>query len=172
MSPTFRTATSTDIPVLRDLADCIWRISYPGMISIEQIEYMLGWMYSAEKIAAELSSGVNWEIALLDERPIGFTSLTLHSRTLAELNKLYLLPELHGRGLGQAMLAHATESAAPRGCTELRLRVNKRNARALRCYDRAGFRVIDSLTADIGGGFVMDDYVLSRSLAPHMGRGA
>ena len=38
--------------LLRDLAGQIWRTAYPGMISASQIEYMLGWMYSAGKIAA------------------------------------------------------------------------------------------------------------------------
>ncbi len=158
---TFRPATATDIPILRDLAGRIWRTCYPGMIGIEQIEYMLGWMYSAEKIAEELSAGVHWEIAALDEAPAGYLSLSFHRAALAELNKFYLLPELQGRGLGRAMLARALEIAAAHGCTELRLRVNKGNARALRTYDRAGFRIVDSIVSDIGAGFVMDDFVLS-----------
>ncbi len=159
----FRPASAADIPLLRDLAERIWRTCYPGMISLAQIDYMLAWMYSAEKIANELAAGVHWEIALLDAHPVGFLSLAFHDATLAELNKLYLLPEHHGHGIGQGMLARALGCAAARGCTELRLRVNKRNERALRSYERAGFHIIDSMTADIGGGFVMDDYVLSRS---------
>ena len=165
MPLTFRPASAADIPLLRSLADRIWRISYPGMISLEQIDYMLGWMYSEETIAAELATGVHWEISLLDEVPVGYLSLTFQSAGVAELNKLYLLPEHQGRGFGQAMLAHAIELAAARGCMEVRLRVNKRNARALRCYERAGFRIIDSITADIGGGYAMDDFVLACSLA-------
>jgi len=161
---TFRLATAADIPTLRDLADRIWRACYPGMISLEQIEYMLGWMYSAEKIAAELAAGVHWEIAALDETPAGYLSLTFHSPELAELNKLYLLPAMQGRGLGQEMLARALAIARERGCTDLRLRVNKGNARALRTYEGAGFRIVDSLVADIGGGFVMDDLVLARAI--------
>jgi len=161
----FRPASAADIPLLRSLADRIWRASYPAMITLDQIEYMLDWMYSAEKIAEELAHGVHWEIALLEDDPAGFLSLTYHSAILAELNKLYLLPELQGRGLGQAMLARAGQCAVARGCTELRLRVNKRNLRALRSYDRAGFRIVDNVVADIGGGYVMDDYILSRPLS-------
>lgn len=165
MPLTHRPATAADISLLRTLADRIWRACYPGMISPAQIDFMLGWMYSAEKIAEELASGIRWELASLDDTPAGYLSLTFHDDTTAELNKLYLLPELQGRGHGQAMLAHALRLAANRGCTELRLRVNKRNERALRSYARAGFQIVDSIVADIGGGFVMDDYILSRRLS-------
>jgi len=164
MSLHFRPAAAADIPLLRDLAARIWRACYVEMIGLAQIEYMLGWMYSAEKLAAELRSGVLWEIAEIDSAPVGFLALTFHTAELAELNKLYLLPEHHGRGCGQQMLAHAIATSRARGATELRLRVNKANTRAVRAYDRAGFRIVDSLVADIGGGFVMDDYVLARAL--------
>lgn len=164
MSLTFRTASPTDIPLLRELAGRIWRICYPGVITPDQIEYMLGWMYSEETIASELSKGVLWEIALLDDAPAGYLALTFHGVRSAELNKLYLLPDLHGQGLGQAMIARAVTQVAARGGAELRLRVNKGNARALRSYARAGFQVVESLTVEIGGGFVMDDFVLSRAV--------
>ena len=161
---TFRPATAADIPLLRDLASRIWRTCYPGVITVEQIDYMLAWMYSAEKIAEELTTGVLWEIALLDDTPAGYLSLTFGTAS-AELHKLYLLPALHGQGLGQAMLARALAQTAAHGNTELRLRVNKGNARALRSYARAGFRIVDSVVVEIGGGFVMDDYLLVRPLA-------
>ncbi|MEA3206977.1 MAG: diamine N-acetyltransferase [Chthoniobacter sp.] len=160
----FRTATAADIPLLRDLARRIWGTSYAEMLTPEQIEYMLAWMYSPEKIAAELADGVLWEIALLETEPVGYLAITFQGQ--AELNKLYLLPEHQGRGLGQSMIARALEVAAARGCGELRLRVNKQNSRALRAYERAGFRVSESLVSDIGGGFVMDDYVLVRAVTP------
>ena len=166
MALTFHAVTVAEIPVIRDLAHRIWHSCYPGMIPVEQIEYMLGWMYSAEKIREEMAGGVLWQLVMHDGLPAGYFSLTFHSASLAELNKLYLLPELQGRGFGQEMLAHATALAAARGCTELRLRVNKRNERALRSYTRAGFRIVEELVADIGGGFVMDDYVLARSISP------
>jgi len=164
MTLTFRPATAADIPLLRDLAERIWRACYVEMIGGAQIDYMLDWMYSAEKIAAELSDGVLWEIAILDSAPVGYLATTFHSAGQAELNKIYLLPARQGRGFGQQMLAHALATAAARGCTELRLRVNKSNVRALRAYDRAGFLIIESLVAEIGGGFVMDDHVLARSI--------
>jgi ribosomal protein S18 acetylase RimI-like enzyme len=164
MPLTFRLATTTDIPVLRDLASRIWWSCYPGIISPEQIEYMLGWMYSEKKIAGEITAGVRWEIVFREDAPIGYLALGFDGVGRAELCKLYLLSEWHGRGIGQEMLAHAIQIAAANACRELRLRVNKRNERALRSYIRAGFQVVESITSAIGGGFVMDDFVLSRNL--------
>ena len=158
-----RPATADDIPLLRTLAQRIWRECYPGIITAEQIEFMLGWMYSAEQLASEFAECVPWELVEESGEPIGFLSYKLEADGRVKLNKLYLLPELHGQGLGQAMLARALAHAAARGAHELRLRVNKHNTRALRSYDRAGFQIVESLTADIGGGFVMDDYILARA---------
>ena len=134
------------------------------MLPPSQIDYMLAWMYGAEKIAAEMAAGVRWELAEQADTAVGYLSVTLHDAETAELNKLYLLPGLQGRGHGQMMLRRADLIAREHGCGTLRLRVNKTNGRALRAYERAGFAIVDALVADIGGGFVMDDYVLARSL--------
>ncbi|MEQ1861656.1 MAG: GNAT family N-acetyltransferase [Chthoniobacteraceae bacterium] len=158
----FRRATTADVPLLRDLAERIWRAYYPVIIGAEQVEYMLARMYSAETILREMNDGVVWELATLDAETIGFLSVTPDAH--AKLNKLYLLPELHGRGLGAAMIEHACVVATEHGATELWLQVNKRNERALRAYERAGFRRVKEAVFDIGGEFVMDDYVLARTL--------
>ena len=165
MPLTFRPAEPCDIPLLRDLASRIWRASYTDILAPAQIDYMLGWMYAEPKIAQELGDGVLWQVALLDSLPAGYLALSAPAGGTAELHKLYLLPSHHGCGHGQAMLAHACGLASQQGARELHLRVNKRNARALRAYERAGFRIIDSILADIGGGFAMDDYILARRLA-------
>ena len=160
---TFRAAHPADIPTLRDLAERVWRTSYVAMLSPAQIDYMLDLMYAPATIAAEMERGIAWTIAELGGEPVGYLAITFDSRQ-AELHKLYLLPDRQGGGLGQEMLRHARDAATAAGAHVLRLRVNKTNARALRSYERAGFRIVDALVADIGGGFVMDDYVLSLPL--------
>jgi RimJ/RimL family protein N-acetyltransferase len=49
-------------------------------------------------------------------------------------------------------------------CKVVRLRVNKRNAPAIRSYLRAGFRFTEDIVSDIGSGFVMDDYVMEKAV--------
>ena len=73
-----RPAVEADIPLLRDLAQRIWRECYPGIIALEQIEFMLGWMYSEEEIRRQFAAGIPWEIAVVDGTPAGF--LSWHTR--------------------------------------------------------------------------------------------
>ena len=163
---TTRPATVDDIPVLRGLADQIWRVAYVGIIPPEQIDYMLGWMYGAAQIALEIGEGVVWELAIADAQPIGFFSISFKEPARAKLQRLYLLPERQGAGLGQALLGRVHELAASRGAAEIWLQVNKQNARAIRAYQRAGYVVERSAVFDIGSGFVMDDFIMQRALVP------
>jgi RimJ/RimL family protein N-acetyltransferase len=162
---TFKRAEETDIPILRRLAGDIWRACYPSIITPEQIEYMLAWMYSEQTIREELAGGVVWELALRDGEPVGFLSFRFEPEDRKiKLNKLYLVPELHGRGLGQQMLSYAKAQAATLGAKQVYLTVNKGNTQAIRAYKRAGFRTAAAVVNDIGGGFVMDDYIMAFDL--------
>lgn len=163
----FREAGPGDIGVLRELASRIWWACYRGMIPDAQIAYMLDWMYAPERIASELARGVRWGLATDPAGiPVGFLAWEAEADTgRVQLHKLYLDPAWQGRGQGQRMLGHVAEAARRAGAREIRLRVNRRNERALRAYRRAGFEVVEDVRVDIGNGFVMDDHVLMLRLA-------
>src|SRR5689334_8296988 len=110
-----RAATIADIPLLRSLADRIWREYYPAIISVEQIDFMLGQMYSEEQLSRELATDVAWEVVEFEGGAIGFQSYELQPDGRVKLHKLYLLPEFHGRGFGQQMLAHVFAQAKKLG---------------------------------------------------------
>ena len=78
------------------------------------------------------------------------------------MDKLYLLPSLHGRGLGQWLIAATCRRIAVAGHDVAWLRVNRHNRPAIRAYQRAGFRITATDRLSIGGGFVMDDYLMRR----------
>jgi diamine N-acetyltransferase len=161
---TFVRATPADIALLQTLARAIWRAHFPGIISVEQIEYMLDRMYATEVIAKEIHAGTCWELIRDGEEAVGFLSYS-HDPTAArlKLHKLYLQVERHGQGLGRASLNHVMEIAAPLGAQEVSLFVNKKNQKAIRVYERAGFAIAESVINEFGGGFVMDDYRMTAS---------
>lgn len=159
-----RPAAEADIPQLRDLAQRIWRECYPGIITLEQIEFMLGWMYSEEEIRRQLAAGVPWEIAELDGEQVGYLSWQREDDGRVKISKLYVLPQHQRRGLGRRMLDHICEQARALGAPAVWLQVNKRNERAIGAYLKAGFHIERDAVCDIGGGFVMDDYLMARVL--------
>ena len=161
---TFRRATIEDIPLLCELAADIWRRSYREMLTPAQIDYMLAWMYGAEKIRAEITAGVWWKVVELDGAAIGY--LSAERGADVKLHKLYLRPEQQGRGYAQQALGHVVELARAWGAMRVVLNVNKHNARAIRAYKRAGFSVVDAVVNDIGGGFMMDDFIMALGVAP------
>ena len=159
-------ATEADLPEIARLAGVIWRAHYPGIISTAQIEYMLAKMYALATMKEEIHErGIRYELLLVGGELAGFASYgPTRQRGVFKLHKLYLDPARHGSGLGRMLLQHCEGEARNLGATRLMLTVNKKNAKAIIAYQRNGFATVDSVVTDIGGGFVMDDYVMVKKL--------
>ncbi len=156
------------LPALVELAGVIWRQHYPNIISPEQIDYMLGKMYALDKLRDEIrSQGIHFYRLVVDGRMAGFASIgPLDAPWDWKLHKIYMLPELHGCGLGSRLLQHCEAEARRLGARRLMLAVNKRNPRPIAAYRRNGFAVIQSVVTDFGDGFVMDDFIMAKELEP------
>ena len=105
-----------------------------------------------------------WKIAKLDGRPIGYLAYQREDDGRVKISKLYVLPEHQRRGHGQEMLAQIFEQAQMLGAPAVWLQVNKRNAGAIGAYRKAGFEIIDGAVFNVGGGFVMDDYLMAKEV--------
>ena len=157
-------AGEAHLSALAELAGVIWRQHYPGIISHAQIDYMLGKMYSLETLRAEMcSKSIRFYRLLVDGRFGGFASIgPADAAGVMKLHKCYLLPELHGRGLGSRLLQHCEAEARRLGARRLILAVNKHNTKAIAAYQRNGFTVAKPVLTDFGNGFVMDDFIMAK----------
>lgn len=157
-------ASETDLPAIAEMAGVIWRAVYPGIVSREQIEFMLARMYAPDTLRDDIRlRGIRFYRLVVDGRMTGFASIgPTEAPAVWKLHKLYLRPDWHGRGLGSFLLQHCETEAFRLGARRLVLAVNKRNTRAMSVYRRNGFTVAESVTADIGGGFVMDDFIMAK----------
>lgn len=154
-----RKATIDDVNTIQNLANTIWKKHYPDIISREQIDYMLELMYSEDVIKNEINNGTNWFIIIQEKIDIGFISFTFDQTELkVRLNKLYLLNEYHGKGIGQAALKFVIDESRKLSAKYLYLAVNKKNIKAIQAYEKTGFYKHKAIVTDIGNGFVMDDY--------------
>ncbi len=146
-----------DFAAIQRLAYKIWREYYPIILSADQIDYMLREMYSLQTLAADHARGARF--AFIGE--LGFLGYELVKDTV-KLHKLYILASARGQGVGAAALAYVSERAKALGAKRIELNVNKRNTLAQKAYERAGYTRTKSVVIDIGGGFVMDDYIYEK----------
>ena len=158
---TIRPATLEDRALIRSISERTWPSTYGHIISKEQIDFMLDWMYSDESLACQFEKGHQFFIAQLNGSDIGFCSVSKSDEGQGDhkLNKLYILPNIQKSGAGTALLHKAIEIAKAAGSTSLFLQVNKHN-NAYEFYLKKGFIKESEFKFDIGNGFYMDDYVM------------
>jgi ribosomal protein S18 acetylase RimI-like enzyme len=92
------------------------------------------------------------------------SSLLCASPGEIKLDKLYVDPACQRLGLGGRLIAQVSARALSNGGNTLILAVNKRNERAIAAYRKHGFAVREAVRVDIGNGFVMDDFIMAKSL--------
>lgn len=145
----------------------IWHQHYPSIITVEQIDYMLARMYALPQLLQDQANGVRFDQLFLESELVGFSAHgPISEPQTGKLHKLYVLPARHGKGLGLALLQAAEARGAAEGWKSLILQVNRRNDKALAFYRRNGFVVRECTVLDLGNGFVMDDYIMCKTLAP------
>lgn len=163
---TIRPIAKADFPLVAELAHEIWCAHYITIITKAQIDYMLAGRFSPENLHRYIDASDRWmEVLDLQGKLVGYCSYAFTSTAHEmKLEQLYLLPSLHGQGLGKLMLDHVERRTISLECDSLVLQVNKRNEKAIKVYRRGGFAVREEVVVDIGNGFVMDDYIMSKRL--------
>jgi GNAT superfamily N-acetyltransferase len=82
-------------------------------------------------------------------RDVGFALLTLrptpyYDGSLAQLEELYVVPALRGRGIGSRILGMAIETVRARGAGEMHINVDEIDEDTRRFYERRGFTNIEA----------------------------
>ena len=161
-----RAAARTDVPAIVQLARRVWHAHYPGIITDAQIEYMLERGYAFDALAKFIDgprSGI--DLAFRDTALSGFCAwMLMEGGRDLKIDKLYVDVAQQRGGIGGVLLAQAHRHARTLGAQMLVLNVNKHNERAIAAYRKHDFTLREAVVIDIGGGFVMDDYVMERTV--------
>lgn len=158
--------TEQEYDKIKPLADTIWHICYKDILSEDQIKYMLDMMYCVDVISKECSQKVRYCYILDEGKTAGFLAWGPCEKDnhTAKLHKLYLLPQKQGSGIGGAAITLVKKDVKSAGFTRLLLNVNRRNANALKCYQKNGFQIIRQEDNAIGNGYYMNDFVMESCL--------
>ncbi len=158
-----RVRTEKDIAVVVDLADEIWREHYIPIIGQAQVDYMLEKYQSARAIKQQLEEGVTYYIIVYKDIDIGYLSYYFKEDSLF-LSKIYVKSSGRGKGLGGKAVRFLEDEARKNSLNSISLTVNKNNSRSIEAYRKMGFKILKAIVMDIGGGFVMDDYIMEKCL--------
>lgn len=158
-----REASENDIATIRYIATITWPDAYGSYISMAQLNYMLDMMYNDDSLLDQMNKGHQFYIAEHNRKTIGFASVSQEENNACKLNKLYILPTSQKTGAGKALLFKTIDFATSVAANFLYLQVNKQN-NAQHFYKKHGFNVREASILEIGGGYIMDDYIMELKL--------
>lgn len=144
------------------LAEEIWTEHYASILSAEQIHYMVDRFQSAESITKQLADQhYRYYLIITKNKTAGYMGIQPQEGRLF-LSKLYLRKSARGRGYARRLLAFLIGFCSGADLSSIWLTVNRRNTDSIAVYERLGFVKTREEAADIGGGYVMDDYIMEK----------
>ncbi|WDZ98998.1 GNAT family N-acetyltransferase [Mucilaginibacter sp. SJ] len=162
---TIRKATINDVETIRDIADKTWWVTYSPILEHEQIAFMLGEIYSTEKITKQVKENQQTYLLLEEEgNPVAFAAYSPREENpeVYKLQKLYCLPQTQGKGYGKVLINEVAQKTKDAGKKTLELNVNRYN-NAKSFYEKMGFTI--AYEEDIAiGKYWMNDYVMRKEL--------
>ncbi|WP_251198001.1 GNAT family N-acetyltransferase [Anaerotardibacter muris] len=173
-----------DLDELARMAHDIWFEYWPQFIGEDQTRYMVEMFQSRDAIAADIAENGYEYFFVVDEngKIVGYVGVAperfagreddpkanIHGDAITPLypdrlfiSKIYLLEEERGKHYASQILKLLTDHARDLGLQGMYLTVNKGNELGIRAYKGNGFDIIESVEADIGNGFVMDDHIMA-----------
>ena len=80
------------------------------------------------------------------------------------ISKIYVDVDFRGNNLGTELLNFTISKSKEEHFKTIWLTVNKNNTKSIEWYKQKGFEIKEAVVFDIGNGFIMDDYLLEKSV--------
>lgn len=155
----YKVSDKNDIEVVRLLAERIWHEHYKNILDENQINYMLSTVHSEQAIRDFLSKCGEYYIIDVSGEAVGYFAYISDEKKIF-IDKIYVDKNFQRRGIGRSVVEFIKEKAEKRKLKIIALDVNKYNVHSIAAYKSYGFETEKSIVTDIGGGFVMDDFVM------------
>jgi diamine N-acetyltransferase len=159
MKITMKTVSDPDaVKTVARLAEEIWNEHYVPIIGKTQVDYMIDKYQSPEAITRQIDrEGYTYFLIFAEEKAVGYLGVQVREQELF-LSKYYVHQSQRGKGYGREAMDFIRQFATGQGLNGISLTVNKNNTHSIAAYEKMGFLNLGSTVADIGNGFVMDDY--------------
>lgn len=157
--------TDQEIHDVARLAEEIWHQHFTPIIGEDQVNYMVEKFQSYPALKSQIETdGYEYYAVHAEDTLAGYTGVHQEEDALF-LSKLYIKKDFRGRHMATEVFHYLIDLCKDRGLKKIWLTCNKHNDQTLKIYDHLGFVITDQQVADIGNGFVMDDYILTYQIA-------
>jgi ribosomal protein S18 acetylase RimI-like enzyme len=163
---TIRQATPADFKTIDTIARQTWPVAYGSFISADQLAYMLDLFYSESALLQDVEAkNYHYYLASYQGVVAGFMGIEPNFLPqTTKVHKLYILPLYQRLNIGKQLLDFVSQLTLENGGNSLTLNVNRYNSAKL-FYEKHGFTVLKSEDILLDFGYLMEDYVLTKSLA-------
>ena len=153
--------TNSEIQNIATLAEEIWNQHFVPIIGKAQVDYMVEKFQSYPALKSQIENdGYEYYQIYSSHTLVGYTGIHQEKDALF-LSKLYIKEDFRGQHLATEAFQFLVNLCKERKLNRIWLTCNKHNSNTLAIYDHLGFKITNEQVADIGNGFVMDDYILT-----------
>jgi ribosomal protein S18 acetylase RimI-like enzyme len=162
-----RSLQRDELHMVQEVAHATWPSTFAEILTIEQVEYMLNWMYNNQQLVENLDKGHEFYGFFENDKVLGFMEVeaSIQVSSVLKIHKLYVLPTLQGSGIGRQLIHQAVACAKIHKNNSVILNVNRFN-KAVSFYQKLGFTILKEEDISIGNGYLMEDYVMQLEVKP------
>ena len=153
-----RKATISDLKILKEISKTTFIETFASENSTENMTEYLESAFTDEKLIGELTNN-NSEFYFVEIKGsvVGYLKVNFNdSQTelkvsnALEIERIYVLKDFHGKKVGQILYDKAIEIAKTKEMNNVWLGVWEHNPRAIRFYEKNGFKVFDKHIFKLG----------------------
>ena len=147
-----------DLEKLKGIGKLTFAETFSSENSEENMKEYLENGFSTEKLTAEQTDqNAEFYFAELDGKTIGYLKVNvgqsqteIKDKNALEIERIYVLKEFHGKKVGQILYDKAIELAKEKNVEYVWLGVWEQNPRAIRFYEKNGFKAFDKHVFKLG----------------------
>ncbi len=156
---------ATEVSLLRELSETTFLETFAWCNTQKDMAEYLSQAYNEEKLLRELAdTAVSFFLIYVEGRAAGYIKVNetpsqtdIQDSKSLEIERLYVLGEFQGMGLGKRLMVHALDFAVARGKQYVWLGVWEHNEKAKRFYKKTGFYKIGAHNFILGSDIQTDE---------------
>ena len=113
----------SDLLLIEQLANTIWREHYIPIIGLEQVDYMLDKYQSVESMKDQIKNGSSYYIIYYNKKYVGYLSFN-KDKDVVFLSKIYVLHNFRGKKIGKKAMSFVEGKTQELGVSKIHLGVN------------------------------------------------